>query len=233
MSKKLTLDSFLNRASSVHEDKYDYSKVNYENYHEKVEIICKIHGSFKQRPSKHLAGQGCPKCGIIKYTTSQITPFKKVKEKFVKIHKGIYKYVEESYTKSKVKMQIVCQKHGVFMQTPEQHLRGYGCPKCAKNGTFDMDGYSLLYYVSINNGEYYKIGVTNNTVKNRFKKDIHVSVQLIHQWFYFVGEQAYRKEQEIMKEFSDKLAKNIKILRTGNSEIFIEDVLNLDKLKGN
>jgi Zn finger protein HypA/HybF involved in hydrogenase expression len=47
----------------VHSDKYDYSKVNYINAMEKVEIICPKHGSFWQSPNNHLSsGHGCPKC---------------------------------------------------------------------------------------------------------------------------------------------------------------------------
>ena len=32
--------------------------------HDNVTIICYEHGEFKQTPHAHLAGQGCPKCGI-------------------------------------------------------------------------------------------------------------------------------------------------------------------------
>lgn len=62
--KKLskTTEQFIEEAQQVHGDKYDYSKVNYINSHSKVEIICPIHGSFEQKPYKHLNEQGCPKC---------------------------------------------------------------------------------------------------------------------------------------------------------------------------
>ena len=42
--------------------KYDYSKVKYINLKTKVIIICPEHGEFKQTPSSHLNGQGCPEC---------------------------------------------------------------------------------------------------------------------------------------------------------------------------
>jgi len=38
---------------------YDYSKVNYSGYTNKVEIICPVHGSFFQTPREHLSGAGC------------------------------------------------------------------------------------------------------------------------------------------------------------------------------
>ena len=47
-------------------DKYDYSRVKYVNSKTKVCIVCPEHGEFWQTPSKHLLGQGCPKCAIKK-----------------------------------------------------------------------------------------------------------------------------------------------------------------------
>ena len=63
MSKKKTFEEFVNEAKKVHGDKYEY--VEYINASTKIPIICNIHGVFKQSPSKHLNGQGCPKCAEI------------------------------------------------------------------------------------------------------------------------------------------------------------------------
>lgn len=69
MSKRLTLDLFIQRAKEIHGDKYDYSKVNYINSYTKVCIICPIHGTFEQDPHTHLKGCGCSKCGKEKQKT--------------------------------------------------------------------------------------------------------------------------------------------------------------------
>ena len=61
-ASRVTFDMFLERAKAVHGNKYDYSKVNWVNTKTKVEIVCPIHGSFYQKPYKHLEGQGCPDC---------------------------------------------------------------------------------------------------------------------------------------------------------------------------
>jgi len=53
---------FVEKANVVHNNKYDYSKSNYETSRTKLEIICPKHGSFWQIPNSHLQGQGCPKC---------------------------------------------------------------------------------------------------------------------------------------------------------------------------
>lgn len=60
----MTTSEFINKAKIVHENRYDYSKVEYNNGNEKVEIICPKHGSFYQQPNNHLQGNGCPKCVI-------------------------------------------------------------------------------------------------------------------------------------------------------------------------
>lgn len=54
--------SFLERASKIHYNKYDYSKVKYINAKTKICVICSEHGEFWQTPDAHLRGNGCPRC---------------------------------------------------------------------------------------------------------------------------------------------------------------------------
>lgn len=61
--QSLTTQEFIEKAKQVHDDRYDYSKVDYYNITTPVTIICPIHGEFKQSPSSHLYQKsGCPKC---------------------------------------------------------------------------------------------------------------------------------------------------------------------------
>ena len=62
MPKKLTTNEFIAKATKVHGDKFDYSKVRYVNNKTKIEIICREHGIFSQSPDMHLRGDGCPIC---------------------------------------------------------------------------------------------------------------------------------------------------------------------------
>lgn len=62
VKRRLTKEEFIERAKTVHGDKYDYSKVEYVTEKHKVCIICPEHGEFWQTPDKHLQGNGCPKC---------------------------------------------------------------------------------------------------------------------------------------------------------------------------
>ena len=42
-----------------------------------------------------------------------------------------YDYSLVSYINSKTKVDIICNKHGVFKQTPNNHLRVQDCPECS------------------------------------------------------------------------------------------------------
>lgn len=45
---------------------------------------------------------------------------------------GLYDYSKVTYLRSSLKVIITCQKHGDFEITPNNHLKGRGCPKCGK-----------------------------------------------------------------------------------------------------
>lgn len=77
-SESSNTEEFIKRASKVHYNKYDYSKVEYIRNSEKVCIICPRHGEFWQTPANHLQGQGCPKCKL----NSQSKVYGRLKEKF-------------------------------------------------------------------------------------------------------------------------------------------------------
>ena len=121
----LNNDIFLKRAKVLHNNKYDYSKVEYKAAKEKVCIICKDHGEFNQTPDSHLNGQGCPKCSkVYRYSTNEWI------EESKKIHADRYDYSNVEYINNSTKIRIVCKEHGEFWQTPANHLKGKNCPKC-------------------------------------------------------------------------------------------------------
>lgn len=117
---------FIEKAKKRHGDKYDYSKVHYTNSQTKVCIRCSDHGEFWQRPDKHLRGQGCPKCA---HPNANMTTDEFI-EKATIIHNGRYDYSKTDYKGTKIKVCIICPDHGEFWQTPKEHLKGHGCPKC-------------------------------------------------------------------------------------------------------
>jgi len=69
---------FIEKAIAVHGENYDYSLVNYKNNSTKIQILCKHHGLFLQRPNNHIdSNAGCPVCAII---TSNVREFVDIAE---------------------------------------------------------------------------------------------------------------------------------------------------------
>lgn len=55
-------DEFIKKSNLIHNNKYDYSCVEYINSQTKVIIGCCEHGEFYQKPHDHLLGMGCIQC---------------------------------------------------------------------------------------------------------------------------------------------------------------------------
>ena len=127
---KTNKENFIKESNEVHQNKYDYSKVDYKGATTKVKIICPVHGEFWQTPHNHLIGHGCPKCKNNKISASET----KTTEKFVlearKVHGDKYDYSRTKYLSAKDKVCIICPEHGEFWQEASSHLSGCGCPKC-------------------------------------------------------------------------------------------------------
>lgn len=124
--------SFLNKARITHGDKYDYSRVLYINSYTKVEIVCPVHGAFWQLPQHHSRGSGCPKCATVKNNSKKLLGVESFIKKSRDKHGDKYDYSKVAYTGAFNKVVIVCPIHGEFMQTPSDHGKGHGCPKCGR-----------------------------------------------------------------------------------------------------
>ena len=64
--RRLTQKTVITKFVKKHGSRYDYSKVKYKTSLDKVIIICKKHGKFKQNPINHMNGAGCPICNSSK-----------------------------------------------------------------------------------------------------------------------------------------------------------------------
>jgi hypothetical protein len=144
-----TTEDFIEKARKVHGDKYDYSKVEYVNSKTPVCIICPKHGEFWQLPSVHNTGKGCQKCGEIKRELAKHDNLESFIKKAQKIHGSKYDYSKVDYKSSKIKVCIVCPKHGEFWIAPSNHLQGQGCSKC-KNSILEQKTECFLKEKGIN-----------------------------------------------------------------------------------
>lgn len=77
-----------------------------------------------------------------------------------KVHGNKYDYSQVIYIKSSIKVNIICKHHGTFSQTPQNHLRGSGCPICARKTKYTKE-------VCINEAKKYK---TRSDFRNNSSK---------------------------------------------------------------
>ena len=195
--RKHTTESFIDQATKIHGEKYNYSKVDYKTFNSKVIIICKQHGEFEQSIHSHLSGKGCIKC-----RKTCVSNIEKFKSKAIKIHKQKYNYDNSNYINAKTKIDIICNIHGEFKQTPNDHLNGNGCQKCANlkksrrwshdewinaginSNRFDSFKVYIIKLEEEDGTVFYKIGKTYQKLEDRLNK-LEYSYQLVK---LYIGE---------------------------------------------
>jgi len=163
---------FINKSILKHGDIYDYSKVEYIKSSLKVIITCKIHGDFEQKPNGHLSGDKCPRCSTSNCRSSSLDFIKKAELK----HNSKYDYSVVNYINNKTKVDIICREHGLFTQTPNNHLRGQNCPKCNYRNVFNTEDFIKMSNIIFNNKyNYSKVNYTKNNIKVEIICDKHKS----------------------------------------------------------
>jgi len=224
LKQRITQNVFIKRANTIHNDKYNYSNVKLIKQTENISIICPTHGEFTIKPFKHLQGQGCKKCGIISTTIKRTS----TKDYFIRratfVHGDKYDYSEVVYINNTSKISILCPIHGDFEQNPNNHLQGSGCPSC--QGWIDMKKPAICYYIVLQDYDLYKIGVTSKTKNERIHGE-GITIKQIKIWHFNTANEAFKFEKKILEEFKMFRYNGDKLLRSGNTELFIKNVLNI------
>lgn len=207
-------NSFILKATTKHGDKFDYSLVtkdNYVNLFTPVEIICKIHGVFTQKPKDHTSKTNgkicCPEC---------VQDFNKLHNK-----RSIESWKEELNAKAPhitfvshgnsdsntEKCVLNCKYHGEFNSTLA-HIKAntYICRECAReNNAFDVrlkrtDVKGKLYFIYIPHLKIWKIGVTTKTLEERFR-NLPYTYEIVWEHEYPTVKEAYEKEFFFLKAY--------------------------------
>ena len=173
-------EDFINYLKRVCPDGISYSQVEYKGAFVKVNMYCSKHGEFSITPAN--------------ITSCKVTPCKecrkeirteKVERLFIensrKIHNNFYDYSLVNYRNNRKEVKIVCPSHGIFLQQPNNHLEGKGCPQCSKerlgrwsqscmedNKPFYESQKCYLYLIKFREfKDVYKVGISVNP-KSRF-----------------------------------------------------------------
>lgn len=183
--KKITTESFTNKAKEIHNSYYDYSLTNITDYKTKIKIICPVHGEFEQTIPQHLQGHGCIECGKQKnkekkYTTNDfITESKKLFDN--------YTYEKTEYVNYDKPLIVTCPAHGDFTKRYYEHIIvKQGCPKCSLEvkPSWTREEYisrtkdrNCIFYIlecSSDDEHFYKFGITSLSVDKRYRSKTYM-----------------------------------------------------------
>lgn len=231
MGRKITTKEFISECRTTHGDYYDYSLVNYTGVDNNVTIICPTHGKFEQSAYNHRSGKGCSKCGTAKAAASKQKDINYFIEKAKAIHGDKYDYSKSVYVSAKEKITITCPAHGDFEQLVSGHLSGYGCKHCASHGKgrVDFSKPCTLYYLHLKDINFYKIGITTLSIDHRYRTAFDKEqFDVVFTKTFSTGKEAYQLEQELLTTYSHLKHTGEKLLKTGNTEIFTEDIFKGD-----
>ena len=150
--KKLFKEDFIKKCNINHKNKYIYDYSNFNGLEREFNFDCPKHGTLKMIAKKHY-NNGC------RYCNGEKRFIEKSKIK----HNLKYDYSDIIFSDNNTKVKIICPKHGYFLQTPEAHLKGQGCPLCKK---LDID--DLKNKIKNKHGDKYNID--NISYKNALTK---------------------------------------------------------------
>ncbi|GAA6186230.1 zinc-ribbon domain-containing protein [Aliiglaciecola sp. NS0011-25] len=191
---------------------------------------CADHGENWTAPCSFWSGTGCKICGIKRNAEGRILTFEEITLRDSSSPNFKYYPPVGNYEGALIPRLHRCSKHGENWTSPSTYWAGTGCPGCAITG-FDSTKSGILYYlrVEFSPREYiYKIGITNRTVNERFTNFDLEKIKVVRLWRYEVGVYARRRETEILRAFREFKYNGERVLSSGNSELFVKDVLEMD-----
>lgn len=148
---KLDKNTLILQFKEKHNNKYDYSQINYINDRTKIEINCPTHGRFWMQPNSHKKGQGCPSCGREKINKSIKDRMLSNKEFINKLEenfgKNCFDFSELTYNGAHTSIKLKCNKCNQINQKTPITFYQIGCNFC--NGkTMGKKKYSNEYFLS-------------------------------------------------------------------------------------
>jgi hypothetical protein len=113
-----------------YEGPYDFSGSVYAGMNQKVRFTCPAHGEVTSDAKNLISGKRCNACAIAARAGGRRMTQKQMLGRFVEVHGETYNYDHAVYAGQTKPVTIRCSRHGDFLQKPEFHWGGSGCPTC-------------------------------------------------------------------------------------------------------
>jgi len=188
--RKININKYIKRVKDIHGSKYDYSKIFFKNWKDKIDVNCLIHGPFKIRVDNFLK-TGCQKCSIENFKKKMTLTTEKFIKRSIEVHGNLYDYTKAIFKGSKKKIKIICPVHGEFNQRADIHFEGSICPKCEKEIRINR----LVKIVALKTYSFNEaIKKSKHKHKNKYEYDLRIEYKntntylkikcKLHGWFY-------------------------------------------------
>lgn len=249
IKQPMSKEVFIHRVLKKYGSKFEVNLTNYTGVTgNPIKIHCPLHGIFEISPKYFLNKgnrYGCLKCSNENSALNRSISYKEAIERCHKLFNNKYHYPvsnELTYKNTTSKINIECDKHGIFILPMTRHLNGHECHQCKIELMKNVGGYSeeyfiqnsdlknikaYLYYLKINNGQYYKIGISRVSIANRIKcirskarrhqENLHIEILDYTEGNLY---SLFLKEQKILEEFKEH-----RIYRRWSTELFKKNIL--------
>ena len=129
----MTIQEYINKASKIHNNFYDYSKVSFSKREDRITIICPKHGEFSLIARNHLDGAICPQCKKEELHKKSVQDLRnRFFKQCEKLYNGFYDYSKSIIENREDNIIVICPEHGEFTINVRSHMNGTICPKCRK-----------------------------------------------------------------------------------------------------
>lgn len=186
-------------------DKYQGAKTS-------IRFTCLKEHIWKTTPDHILRGSGCPDCAGVRLKTDAEYKLSLANRNL----KPLEPYINDG---TKLLHECIVCSHR-WEATPSHILQGRGCPLC-NYGSFKLDKPGRLYFISLEKDGviYYKIGITNHSVRRRFSGDwSRLNISVLWEIFSEDGKYVFDLERSLKQKHT--FLKDLNILKYGgNTEL--------------
>ena len=155
-------------------------------------------------------------------------------EKSFLIHGDKYDYSLVEYRGSNEKIIIICKEHGEFEKTPNNHLRGQGCPECSTKYNKKSKAEDEIYEFLKQTNPEIKIRKHNRYILDNYKElDLYLpdyKIAIEFNGLYWHSEE-FKEDNYHQEKYKECLSKGIRLIQIFEDEWFDKQEIVKDRLK--